>query len=158
MSADPLTANGYSYAGNDSADHADPTGQYRDDGFRAPGSAYGNDGLRERWDNANQHRNSFGRGGGGVYLAPPRAPSGGGCWIDCNGTVSPNPVSVKKPCGWSCKVGKVGGFLKETPGHHRRSRSRRPLRSRHRSHRGSRLRRHRRLPGPSTQARTRNTA
>ncbi|MEU4828220.1 polymorphic toxin-type HINT domain-containing protein [Actinomadura sp. NPDC023710] len=111
---DPLTANGYSYAGNNPVDHADPTGQYRDGGFRVPGSAYGNDGPRERWDNANQHRNSFRRGGGGgVYLAPPRAPSGGGCWVGCNGTVSANPVPVKKPCGWSCKVGKVGGFLKK---------------------------------------------
>ncbi|MGI5421857.1 hypothetical protein [Actinomadura luteofluorescens] len=52
-------------------------------------------------------------GGGGVYLAPPRAPSGGGCWVGCNGSGGRNPVPVKKSCGWSCKVGKVGGFLKK---------------------------------------------
>ncbi|GAA2275637.1 hypothetical protein GCM10010402_35040 [Actinomadura luteofluorescens] len=67
---DPLTVNGYFYAGNNPVDHADPTGQYRDGGFRPGPSSYGNDGPRERRDNANQHRNSFRRGGGGgVYLA-----------------------------------------------------------------------------------------
>ncbi|MES9542869.1 RHS repeat-associated core domain-containing protein [Actinomadura sp. NPDC000600] len=85
---DPLTANGYSYAGNNPVDHADPTGQYRDDGFRPGRSSYGNDGAREGWDNANQHPNSFRRGGGGVYLASPRASSGGGCWVGCNGAAS----------------------------------------------------------------------
>ncbi|MFI0366597.1 polymorphic toxin-type HINT domain-containing protein [Actinomadura sp. 1N219] len=106
---DPLTANGYSYAGNNPIDHADPTGQYRDGGF-TPG---GNAGFQERGDIANQHRSAFRRGGGGgVYRAPPSAP-GAGCWVGCNGSVPEFPAPVKKHCGWKCKVGKVGGFVKK---------------------------------------------
>ncbi|MFI0486554.1 polymorphic toxin-type HINT domain-containing protein [Actinomadura sp. 9N215] len=111
---DPLTANGYSYAGNNPVDHADPTGQYRDGGFRPGGSSYGNHGNAERWDNAHQHSNAFRRGGGGRARVPqPSLPGGGGCWVGCRGTVGGDPVPVKKHCGWKCKVGKAGGFIKK---------------------------------------------